>query len=375
VGKVPREARFKVVSDAELQVTAPVCLRGGASAILAISSENGATVCIPASVRDVEQMESGSLGDAALCHVLNHGVAMEPTGIVLVEEGGVSRAPDAMPIAFVHKGGVLYDAERFSGLLVYEPGAVIKGDSRHRSPFRPIQVPAITASVGVEPFVYHRPNTFDGAATAPPVVQALRPELSQPGDILTLTGTGLSESTEVLFVSDGLGGRAPQTAGFRVVSDGELEVELPDNSRGSGYLIVVNPKGATLVASRSDVAPYISARDRVQMRVSRGAGGGGHSLERPLIRVGAQSVVSDGGGSAIYFVDQGGLIARTGGSCLFFVKSGGRVSFGGSGGQQVFYETGAEVEGNTHGRKSESFREVDSLSVSLVRQKLQIAAQ
>ncbi len=373
VGKTSREAKFKVVSDAELQVIAPAYYRAGTSAILAVFSSNGATVCLPASVRDVDRLESRGDRDATFYHVLNHGVATAPNGIVLVDEGGVSQAPRSAPVAFVRNGGTLYDAEHFSGLLIHEPRAVIQADERRNAAFRPIQVPVITASLGIEPFIYHRPDSFGGAATAPPVVQAMRPDRAQPGDFLTLTGTGFSETNQVLFLADGFG-PSPGEAGFRIVSDRQLEVELPDNARGSGYLIVVNPQGATLVANRLDVTPYLSRSDQRSLRHA-GFPGSSRAPQRPVILVDSNSIVNDGGGGAIYFVQKGGLVTHTGGGCTFLVKSGGRVSFGGSGGQRVFYETGAEIDGAPRNGKSESTSEVGSLSISVLPTKMQISSR
>jgi hypothetical protein len=375
VGITAREARFKVVSDAELLVTAPACYLGGASAILAILSPTGATVCMPASAREVDGLESRNEGPGTFYHVLNNGLAKSAEGIVLVEDGGVSQAPHQAPMAFVRNGGTLHDVERFSGLLIHEPRSVIQGKRGRNATFRPVQVPVITASLGIEPFVYHKPDSFDAAATAPPHVHGLQPARVQPGDILKLTGTGFSETNEVLFNSDHVGGRLV-AAGFRIVSNRQLEVEVPDNAHGSGYLIVINPKGATLVAEPHDVTPYVSKSDRKQLQRLPAS----HRPivpvvpDRPLIGVNSHAVVNDGGGGAIFLVDQGGLITHTGGGCLFFVKKGGRIAVDG-GGQTVFYETGAEVGNANQNRKSESYREVDSLSLSTVAKKLQIIAR
>src|SRR5262249_7516238 len=92
-GRTGQPAKFKVVSDTELEVTAPKYLRGGTSATLAVVTPNGATVGMPASVLDVDHRQRGAGNEATFYRVQAGGVLHSVNeGIVLVEEGGVAAA-------------------------------------------------------------------------------------------------------------------------------------------------------------------------------------------------------------------------------------------------------------------------------------------
>ncbi len=178
-GRTGQQAKFKVVSDKELEVTAPTYLRGGTSATLAVVTPNGATVGMPASVLEVDPQQHKKGNEATFYRVLNGGVLQSASqGIVLVENGGTAvAAPEQSVICFLKKGATLLNADRFSGLAIHEPGANFQtGPNPYNPSTRLMRVPVITASVGVEPFIYYRPETPNTVAESPPVVQSMTPK-------------------------------------------------------------------------------------------------------------------------------------------------------------------------------------------------------
>src|SRR5205807_1304396 len=58
-GRTGQQARFKVLSDAELEVAAPPYFRAGTSAVVVVAGPNGATVATPASVLEVDNAANG----------------------------------------------------------------------------------------------------------------------------------------------------------------------------------------------------------------------------------------------------------------------------------------------------------------------------
>src|SRR5207302_4065206 len=123
----------------------------------------------------------------------------------------------------------LLAADRFSGLVIHEPGAILSADQSHpsSSSTRLMKVREISASLGIEPFLYHRPTSSDAPAESPPVVKSVAPRQIPLGGILTLKGTGFSGTSEVLFIAGG-GANEVLTGDFRIVSDERLEVEVPE---------------------------------------------------------------------------------------------------------------------------------------------------
>lgn len=362
-GRTGQRAKFKVISDRELEVKAPPYFRPGTSATLVVVTTLAATVGVPASVLDVDQTHSGS--DAGtFYHVLKNGYLKAPQGIVLIDEGGTAEAHEGAAICFVKNGGVLLDADRFRGLVIHEPRATLRTSARpHSVSGRLMQVAEISASIGIEPFVYYRPDAPPSLAESPPHVTSASPSRVPDGGLLTLHGKGFSETSEVRFISSRNFGNG-RTAGFRIVSDKRLEVEVPENMVGNPLLVVVNPKGATLVAGRNEFVPYVGRHKRPWRPVAWKPRH--QSLANPVLVVDANSVVDDGSGSRAFFIANGGRVAHSGGGCVFFVKDGGHLSVGGSGGQTVFHEPKADLADDVKGRSAQSIIEVQSLNVSLL---------
>jgi hypothetical protein len=252
-GRTGQQAKFKVVSDTELEVTAPPYFRAGTTAALVVVTPNGATVGMPASVLEVDQNQHSRGKEATFYHVLAGGTVDAPKGIVLVENGGVATAPASVAIGFVKNGGTLLAADRFPGLIIAEPRANLQ-TSPHPSgsTTRLMKVPRISTSVGIEPFVYYRPESPDTPSTSVPHVRSVAPARVPGGGIVTLHGTGFLGTSEVMFV----GGEHDKVvnADFQVVSDTQLDLEIPETLSGNVRLAVVNPKGATLVVTQNDLS-------------------------------------------------------------------------------------------------------------------------
>lgn len=83
----------------------------------------------------------------------------------------------------------------------------------------------------------------------PPVIEAVVPRAAGAGDVIDLKGHGFARTTEVLFVNQNA---QLCLAGFRVVSDRQLKVEVPDKDviTGSQLVVVVTTEGLTLTLPR-----------------------------------------------------------------------------------------------------------------------------
>src|SRR5262249_37787060 len=154
----------------------------GSAATIVIVTPSGATVGVPPSVLRVDGILPKTGNSALFYQVARDGVVTSPQGIVLVEEGGIAGAPSS-GVSFVKNGGTLLDLENFSGMLFHEPRADLRlGPARRGNSFpRLIQVPAISASIGIEPFVYARPDPPESTASAPPRVKSVHPDRAPPG--------------------------------------------------------------------------------------------------------------------------------------------------------------------------------------------------
>jgi hypothetical protein len=134
---------------------------------------------------------------------------------------------------------------------------------------RVVSVREIRPSLGVAPFVFRAPEPSPGVAARPPRIQGIHPAIGTYGEIITVSGTGFTGTTDVFFSNGRQGGLT--SAGFQVVSDRTLRVQVPDtggapmpkpsavrfdprgriahvapNQVRPQFVIVVNPKGATV---------------------------------------------------------------------------------------------------------------------------------
>ena len=360
-GRTVREAKFKAVSDDELQVTAPPFFRSGVAATVVVVTPNGATVGMPASALKVDSILPRTENAATFYQVMKDGVVTSSQGIVLVEDGGIADAPYSAGVCFVKGGGTLLKMEQLSGIVFHESKVQFRTsrDGRQLNPaIRMIQVPHVTGSPGVDPFIYRRPDGPDASAQTSPKVKSVHPDRAPMGTILTFKGSGFLETNDVSVITD-RGASRDKPAGFRIDSDNLLEVDLPETTFGHPILVVTNPKGATVVLSRD----HLTGNTR-----------NGRQIETVVQVVDATSVVERGGGSRNYFIEKGGLVTETGGSCVFFVKKGGRMSLrGGGGGQTVFYETDADIGRDPQQRGGgHSIHEVESLSMSVLSSPIEV---
>jgi hypothetical protein len=337
VGRTVKPARFKVVSDRELEVIAPEYYRPEASATLAVFTPAGAAVAMPAtgqtirtSVRGQNPGEPG----ASFYHVLDGGIVVSAGSVAVIEAGGVVEQGTTPGMQFVKRGGTLVDYENPSGIVFFEPGAVFGPKIRQsRQPLTFIEVPSISVSPGVGPFVYEAPPRPDpgDAPAEPPTIRAIDPIEAPPGGIVTLRGRGLARTTSVQCVEP-LG--APRPAGFRIVSDTELRVEVPDEAARPGpqLLMVQGTEGVTVTVPR----------DRMVRAAFPPRRGGPSPSDQPFYWLGPGDI-AEMGGSATIFVEDGGLLTRAGGSCLVFVRRGGRIADRVGASNGLYYEPGAVV--------------------------------
>lgn len=326
-----RRAKFKVVSDRELEVIAPEFLREGTPATVAIIADRGATVGMPPDVLTVDRESRGLRVQAAFYHVEEGGDVPSAAGISLIEAGGVVQQSHAVGMQFVRRGGVLLAFSNGGGVVFHERGAILgprfQTPGSEESRVRLVSVREIRPSLGVAPFIFRAPEPLPGAASRPPRIVGIRPLFGIYGETITVSGAGFTGTTAVYF-SNGLHGSLTP-AGFQVVSDQTMKVQVPDaggaprpklprypmDSRGRvvtaprvrirpQFLIVVNPKGATVTvpADRSG-RPVPEVYDLFQ-----------------YVRPGAQSTRVNG----VYYVASGGVASHS--AALAFLKKGSQLA-------------------------------------------------
>ena len=157
----------------------------------------------------------------------------------------------------VKKGGVLMEFSNPNGIIFHEHGAVLGPamfNPRHSPAQRIFHVQRITASPGVGPFIYQgtpRPDAA-GIPAVPPGIEAVVPPAAGAGDVINLKGQGFARTTEVLFLNQNGQSRS---AGFRVVSDRQLKVEVPDKDviTGTQLVMVVTTEGLTVTLPRGGI--------------------------------------------------------------------------------------------------------------------------
>jgi hypothetical protein len=337
VGKTFRAAKFRPLSNTELEITVPEFHRPGAQALILLQSPDGVTVTWPATetvVRenDPQPKQQSPASPAQVVHVLRGGVVKNAGVTTLIAAGGVVSRADRAPLVLVKNGGTLVEGDgNHPAIVVYEPAArfgrdvFAPGQQKLVLPVREIGV-----AEGVGPFVY-RPAPVKAelkVATAPPEVTLVHPLIVLPGDMVTLTGKGFAGTEEVYLASGSM-----HAAGFKIVSDTELEVDTPDDFTGrSCELIVINAKGLTVTMSPPPQPVFPAARPRREdmphfLHVADGTVLTGKETNQLVNR-------------AIFLIDSGGTISGGSHQAVVLVKSGGTALDAGG---PVFFEPGATV--------------------------------
>jgi len=361
VGGTAKTARFRVLSDEELQVVTPEYYRPGAKATVAVLGPTGLAVAMPAAVQTIRRVTQGTNGDepgAGFYHVLSGGRVQSAESVALIEHGGVVDKSRTPAMQLVKRGGVLMEFSNPNGIIFHEHGAFLAPaifNPRHPPAQRIIHVQRITASPGVGPFIYQgapRPDAA-GIPAVPPSIEAVVPAAAGAGDVINLKGQGFARTTEVLFVNQNAQSRS---AGFRVVSDRQLKVEVPDKDviTGTQLVVVVTTEGLTVTLPRGGILrpgrtlPFLPAP-----RFPQDA----------ILWLGQGDVLADSGGNHLVFIARGGQVGTSRVGATFFVQRDGAlaadrrgpaVSFGMPGvpevgnlslarlgGVHVFYEPGA----------------------------------
>ena len=161
VGGTAKTARFRVVSDEELEVVTPECYRPGAAATVAVLGPTGLAVAVPAAVQTIREGTRGNTSatepGAGFYHVLRGGRVRSAESVALIERGGVVDHSRAPAMHLVKSGGVLMEFSNANGIVFHEHGAVLGQamiNPRHTVAQRFFHVPKITASPGVGPFIF-----------------------------------------------------------------------------------------------------------------------------------------------------------------------------------------------------------------------------
>jgi hypothetical protein len=321
-----RTARFWIISDRELKVLAPDFYSAGTAAIVAVLSDSAMTVAMPAAVETVRGRGHGHAAagtEGAFLHVLNGGRVQQTQSIALIEPGGAVGQSGSAAMNLVKRGGELLEFSNPNGVIFYEPGAIL-GPQINAAYFSPslrtrhhVRVLAIEASPGVGPFIYQnapRPE-LGQAPLIPPMIRSIAPLRTAPGGHVSLSGKGFARTTEVLFIdSTGL----PAQAGFRVVSDEQLEAEVPARGVASGvqFVAVVTTEGLTVTTPRSR-----TLRPGPAMALSAGAA----PPRDAMIWIGPGDL-APATGSHVIFVAPGGRLPRIEAGCTVFVQRDGGVT-------------------------------------------------
>lgn len=330
VGRTSKAAEFEINSDRELAVTVPDYFLADESATLVVITSKGATVGMPPSVVRVDGTRLRYPAGASFFHVLKGGLLATASAVTLVEKEGVLTTAGAAGVVLVKTGGLLTNYHNPAGLVLHEPNAKFGANftldmPNTDEPFvRHVQVPAISASLGIEPFLFRAAEQAVGEPTGPPRVQNITPWLGTSSDVIALAGKGFL-GTKAVWFSNGHGARNGfEPVGFQVTSDTKMRVVVPDapTPPGAEYLIVIeNARGATVT-----VPPMYRGR-------IGNVNPSGFAWQQP-------DHLRKSSGGELYWVDGGDRVdSRTSG--LVFVKNGGQYASLSAG--QLFFEPDAVV--------------------------------
>lgn len=226
---------------------------------------------------------------------------------------------------FVKKGGTLIDAR--GGTVFHEPGAILGEQVKAGTATKIVEVPAIGLSLGIEPFIFTPAPALPGTPTTAPLIVSIDPGEALPGEVVSLRGEGFTGTSQVTFYP----GSSGLNAGFRVLSDTELEVQVPDdNSFGRHVIGVTNIKGTTLTVASDSIVTFGDVSG-VQLPAKPRPRRPGEPVRRRLPDRDAHPLVVIGKGlvekrpeDGICLVMEGGTLVRGGRIC--FVQAGGRVA-------------------------------------------------
>ncbi len=338
IGRSNRQARFKVVSDQEIEVLAPECYRPGAVATIAVFTKAGAAVAMPATVQTVRSSVQGTKvaePGQTFYHVLNGGIVADAESVAVIEKGGVVVQSTDPAMHFVKSGGTLLEFRNPSGFVFYEPAAQLgPGVARPNRPAAVtlVRVPEITTCPGVGPFRYVAPLVPDIADSPaiPPQIRGFSPRAAFSGEIISLAGKGLARTSAVRFLGPNGGSR---DAGFRVVSDREILVEVPESETTTGpqLLAVVTTEGLAVTVPRSQ-----AIRPTAVARFGRFA----RPVRPSLVWINSGEMVNSLPSSSV-FISPGGLVTQADQNHNYFIQHNGRLGDSGGNPSAVFFEPDA----------------------------------
>jgi len=307
-----------------------------------VITKEGATVGAPPSIADVRGSENRQFGKTPFYRVQDGGTLANAQGHVFVESGGIVVKSNSPVLHFVKAGGTLLEAR--SGIVYHEPGAVLGERVKLGEFLKIVEVPRINLSLGVEPFVFESTPGPPGAAASAPLITSISPDEAAPGKVVHVEGEGFAGALQIIFYQGG----SQVKAGFRVQSDHEMKVQVPDGPPfGKVLIAVVNSKGVTLTTPTDDVETFGDTAtlqmtppqrprrpgERRRQRYSAGRN------ERPLLIVG-KGLLEKTPSDRVCFLLPGSVAVKGGSIC--FVKQDARVADL-SRTTTVFYEPGAVV--------------------------------
>jgi hypothetical protein len=117
-----RFAKFRVVSDHDLEVTVPDARWDYATATIAVVTEAGVAVTCPPTDEVIRESDRDKV-TSDFIHVMRDGTLNEASGITVIEDGGVVERVIRGPWAFVRNGGALEASSNGVDTVYLEPQA------------------------------------------------------------------------------------------------------------------------------------------------------------------------------------------------------------------------------------------------------------
>lgn len=303
---IDRCAKFQVVSGNELRVEVPLSVDDRARARIIVVTLQGVTVTLPPKPlvidkprdgrgwKDVREWEDESSGYDFLLIRSGGIVAHRPDNMTaFLADGSTLECAGGDLCHFVQRGGTLLDM--LSGTVVYRESGSRVGN---RDGARVIEVPSVSLSSIPALFEFLLPPMAVGSPSdGPPIVRDLWPREGIEGQVVTLNGRGFANTNAVLTATHG----RSKPASFRVVSDGELHVQIPSlYSVGVVYFVVVTPRGATATVPTAEEQAQPTEWRPVMVKMEKGFFVG----EDPNGRLQARE-------ASVTFVDQDGVVSSS----------------------------------------------------------------